>query len=150
MVTIRMAEAVLIGAVIVAINATAPNALGDVESENVRVWTDAKGRQIRAALVAVGADSITLNKEGKVYLVQIDRLSEADRQYVREFHLKHDILSYLLSSKYAEDIKKPRSRVYTVSDEKMADDLIAAFKGHRPALVKDMADAQTDVAILVG
>lgn len=55
------------------------------QGADLRTWTDTRGRTIEASLVRVDGSSVQLKKrDGKVYTVPIDRLSEQDRAFIRK------------------------------------------------------------------
>jgi hypothetical protein len=60
--------------------------------EPSRVWTDVSGRQITATLVDSDEKSVRLRKPGdsNVYTVALERLSAADRLYIRSINMPTD------------------------------------------------------------
>ncbi|MEM8865712.1 MAG: zinc ribbon domain-containing protein [Planctomycetota bacterium] len=49
-----------------------------------RLWTSASGKEIVAEFVRIDGDRVVLRMKGKEYRVRLNRLSEADRQYVAD------------------------------------------------------------------
>ncbi|MDR3109685.1 MAG: WD40 repeat domain-containing protein [Planctomycetaceae bacterium] len=57
----------------------------DVSGEQERTWKDVKGNKIQATLTKLTNNDVTLTtNEGKPVNVAIDKLSSADRRYIRE------------------------------------------------------------------
>ena len=54
-------------------------------SAQARVFTDAKGREINAELVAHSGEKIVLNRAGKKFTVPISMFSSADQVYIRNW-----------------------------------------------------------------
>jgi len=51
----------------------------------IRVWTNQKGQKVKATLLAVEGDTVTLRREtGQEISVSLETLSEVDRQYIQQ------------------------------------------------------------------
>ncbi|GHC43394.1 hypothetical protein [Roseibacillus persicicus] len=58
--------------------------LGVTSFANAREWTSNDGKKITADLVRTEGDTVVLLMRGKEFKIPLDRLSEADQEYVRE------------------------------------------------------------------
>lgn len=58
---------------------------GHAQQAEFRTWTDVKGRRIEAALVGAEGNTATLKKRnGNVYAVELQSLSEQDREFIKK------------------------------------------------------------------
>ena len=64
-----------------------------VQAASARVWTDLEGRTVEADLLEVKGDEVTIKRarDGAVASVPIERLSDADVVYLKEFSLEREI-----------------------------------------------------------
>lgn len=54
-------------------------------SLSARTWTDKSGRSLEAEIVAVDETQVTVNKGGKEFKLPLDKLSEEDQEFARDW-----------------------------------------------------------------
>ena len=75
--------------------------------ERPRVWTSADGRKLTGVLEEKGEDWIKLRVKGKVYRLKLEKLSQEDRIFLRDYEIKKPLLIRTeLTSHKDPDLKK--------------------------------------------
>lgn len=80
------------------------------DQSDMRTWTDVEGRTVEASLVSSSDSAVKLKKrDGKVYSVPLDRLSQTDRAFVEMYFGQENFLNAVRMK--AEEMAKKKSDV---------------------------------------
>ena len=97
----------LLLSVLVVVMALPGHAEEEQEGEKPRVWTSADGKKLTGVLEEKGEDWVKLKVKGKLYKLKLEKLSQADRDYLKTHKVKKPLVIRTELKSYKDnDLKK--------------------------------------------